>query len=61
MVPLFVVIWLVFEDGECTVELLGEDGSDNLVREGHLRERELAIGTLVHRLREAIGASDDKD
>ena len=57
---LLVVVGFVFEDGEGAVELLREDGAHNLVREGHLRERELAISTLVDSIREAIRASNNK-
>ena len=58
MYRLFVVIWLTFDNCECSIELLGEYGSDNLVREGHLRERYFAICSGVHRLREAIRATN---
>ena len=57
---LLVVVGFVFEDGEGAVELLREDGAHNLVREGHLRERELAISALVDSIREAIRASNNK-
>ena len=57
---LLVVVGFVFEDGEGAVELLGEDGAHNLVREGHLRERELAISALVDSIREAIRATNNK-
>ena len=31
------------------------------MREGHLREGELAVGTLIHRIGEAIRATDNED
>ena len=51
----------VVEYGEGTVELLGEDDTYHLVREGHLRKGNLALGKGVHLGRETVGASDDKD
>ena len=36
---LLVVVWLVAQDSKGAVELLGEDGTHNLVREGHLGKR----------------------
>ena len=36
---LLVVVRLVAQDSKGAVELLGEDGSHNLVREGHLGKR----------------------
>ena len=44
---LLVVVGLILKYSKRSVKLLCEDGTDNLVREGHLRERELAISTLV--------------
>ena len=35
---LLVVVRLIAQDSKGTVELLGEDGTHYLVREGHLRE-----------------------
>lgn len=35
---LFVVVRLVFEDRKSAIELFGENGTNNLVREGHPRE-----------------------
>ena len=34
---LFVMIRLALEDGKGALELLGEYGANNLMREGHLR------------------------
>ena len=50
LLSLFVVVWLAFDDCEGAVELLGEDCSYNLVREGHLRERNLAVCSRIYRL-----------
>ena len=33
---LLVVVWFVFQNGKGSIELLGEDGTHYLVREGHL-------------------------
>ena len=35
---LLVVVGFIFKNSERSVELLGEDGTHNLVREGHLRK-----------------------
>lgn len=56
-----MVVGFVLKDGEGSVELLGEDCSHYLVRKGHLRQRNLAIGALVDSIREAIRATDNKD
>lgn len=55
-----VMIGLVVEDGECPVELLGKDHTHHLVRERHLAQRQLVIGSAVHIGREAIRPTDDK-
>ena len=57
---LLVVVWFVLQNCECSVELLGKYRTNYLVRECHLRERELAVGALVDGIREAVGATDDK-
>ena len=56
-----MVIGFPLDDGAGTVELFGEDEAHHLVREGHGRERELFVGTLIDGGREPIGAADDED
>ena len=56
-----MVVGFVLKDSKRSVELLGEDGAHYLVREGHLGERELAVGTLVYSIGESVGTTDDKD
>ena len=56
-----MVIRFVVQNRENAVNLLGEYGPDDLVREGHLRERKLLVGTLIDLCRKTVGASDDKD
>ena len=57
---LFVVIGFVVEDREGAVDLLGEDRPYDLVREGHARKRQPAVGAGVDRIREAVGSADDQ-
>ena len=57
----FVVVGFVVENGEGTVELLGEDEADHLVREGHWGKGELLVGSGIDLGREAVGASDEED
>ena len=45
---LLVMVGLILKNSKRSIELLGEDGTDNLVRECHLRERELAISSLIY-------------
>ena len=40
------------------VELLGKDDAHHLVREGHARERYLALCSGIHGIGEAIGATN---
>ena len=58
---LLVVVRLAFDDGAGAVDLLGEDEAYHLVREGHLGEGKLFVGTGVDGRGEAVWASDDKD
>ena len=58
---LLVVVGLILQNSKCTVELLSKDGTHYLVREGHLREREFAICSLVDSVAKAIRASDNED
>lgn len=52
--PLFVVIGLAPEDGHCAIDLLNEEEADHLMRERHLRERDLAVGPIVDFGRKAV-------
>ena len=56
-----MVVRLAFDDGAGAVDLLGEDEAYHLVREGHLGEGELFVGTGVDGRGEAVWASDDED
>jgi len=58
---LLVVVRLAFDDGASAVDLLGEDEAYHLVREGHLGEGKLFVGTGVDGRGEAVWASDDED
>ena len=51
---LFVVVGFVAEDGHGAIELLDEEEADHLVGESHLREAELAVGTLINCFGKAI-------
>ena len=55
---LFVVVWFAFDNRKGSIELLGENRSHNLVREGHLRERYFAVCSCVDRIREAVRATN---
>ena len=59
--PRYETFGFVFEDGKGSVKLLGEDSAHYLVRECHLGEGELAVGTLVDSIGESVGASNNKD
>ena len=58
---LLVVVRLVLENSKGSVELLRKYCTHDLVREGHLRERELAISTLIDSVAKAIRTTDNKD
>ena len=49
------------DDGAGTIDLLGEEKPYHLVAEGHARERNLLVGTLIDSRRKAIGTTDDED
>ncbi len=57
---LFVVIGGVVYYRECPVELFGEYGADDLVRECHGRERQHGIGPFVYFAGETVWPSDDE-
>ena len=54
------MIGFSLDDGACPVDLLGEYGSDHLVGEGELRERQLFVGSLVDGFGKAVGTAYDK-
>ena len=56
-----VVVGFVVENGEGTVELLGEDEADHLVGEGHGGKGELVVGAGIDLGGESVGASDEED
>ena len=58
---LLVVILLPLEDGAGTVELFYEDQTYHLMGEGHAGKRDHGLSPFVHRLRESVWSSDDKD
>lgn len=55
-----MVVGLILEYCKGAVELLDKYGTNKLVRECHLRERQLTIGTCIYRIGEAIGPTYDK-
>ena len=55
------MIGQIIEYRQGTIELLGKDDAHHLMREGHLRQGDLALGKTVDLGREAIGTTDDKD
>ena len=58
---LLVVVWFATEDGHGAVDLLYKKEAHHLMRESHLTERDLSIGTLIDRLGKAIRSSNHKD
>lgn len=57
---LLVVVGLIVEDGEGAVELLNKKQAYHLMRQRHLRERNLLIGTGVYRFGKAVRTSHNK-
>lgn len=55
-----VMIWLVIENGESAIQLLGEYQPHHLVRERHLAQRHFVVGTSVDFLRETVRPSHNK-
>ena len=58
--PSLVVVGLVVEDGESTIELFHKEEAYHLVVEGHLRERYFIVGSFIDRGGEAEGAAYHK-
>ena len=57
---LLMVIGQVIEYRQGAVKLLGKDDPYHLVREGHLRQRNLALGSTIYLAGESVGPSDDE-
>ena len=55
-----MMIRQVVEYRQGAVELLGEDDTHHLVREGHAREGYLTLCGGLHRIGKTIGASNDE-
>jgi len=55
-----MMVRFVPENGHCAVDLLDGHYSYHLVREGHERKGDLAIGAIIDRLAESVGAADDE-
>ena len=55
------MIRFAFQNGECAIKLLDEDEPHHLVAEGHGRERQLSIGSVVNLFGEAVGPADDEN
>lgn len=58
---LFMMIGLPLDDRAGTVYLFRKHESYHLVREGHLRQRQLFVGTGIDGRGEAVGTSHDED
>ena len=58
---LLVVVGFILQNSEGTIELLRKYSTHYLVRKCHLRERELAISTLVDSVAKAVRTANNKD
>ena len=58
---LFMMIGLTLDDRAGPVYLFRKHESYHLVREGHLRQRQLFVGTGIDGRRETVGTSYDED
>lgn len=56
----FMMILFTFDDGKGAVELFDEYHSYHLMGEGHLRERQLFVGSVVYGIRETVRTADDE-
>ena len=56
-----MMIRFALQNGEGAVKLLDEDEPHHLVAEGHGRERQIGVGSVVDLLREAVGPTDDEN
>ena len=57
----FMMVRAVVQDAHCPVELLCEDEAYHLVRESHLRERNLFLCRSVYGRRESVGTAYDEN
>ena len=58
---LFMMVGFTTDDGAGTVDLFGEGEADHLVREGHLRQGQLFVGTCIDGRGETVGTTDDEN
>lgn len=56
-----MMIWLPPEYGHGPIDLLHEEKPDHLVGEGHFREGDLLIGSLINLFRKTEWTPDNKD
>ena len=57
---LLVMVWFTLNNAARSIELFNENQAYHLVRESHFRKRNLFVGTIVHRFRKPIRATDNK-
>lgn len=57
---LIVVIWFAAHDSACAVELLHGEKAAELVREGHFRQRQHAVGAVVDFFAETVRPADEQ-
>ena len=55
------MVWMAGEDGKGAVDLLGQDQSGNLMRQGHGPEGKQKAGAFPGGIRPAAGGADDED
>ena len=55
-----MMIWFVAQDSKRAIKLLNKDEPHEFMREGHLAERYLFVGSVIHFLRKAIRATHNK-
>ena len=56
-----MMVGFSLDDGTCTINLFGEGHAYHLMREGHHRQADLMVGSLIDSGGETIRASDDED
>ena len=54
------MIRVIIQDSECPVELLHKDEANHLMRECHLRKRNLFLRSLINLRSESVRATDDE-
>ena len=55
-----MMIWLASHYCESTIDLFDKEEPHHLMAEGHLRQRDLALCSIVDSLREAIGTANQQ-